>query len=61
MRLTEEQVLRIPKLIQEMTQANVAKELGVHQQTVAYWIRRFKRAGTVRAQKRGPRPLNLTK
>ena len=59
MNLTREEVLKIPSLLEEMTQEEASKELGVHKQTVVYWVRKLKKEGILKKQKRGRKPIKL--
>ena len=43
--LKKEQILSIPKLFPTMTWNELAEHLGISQEGVQYWYRRYKRAG----------------
>ncbi len=59
MKLTTDQVLQIPKLIETKNQKEIAEMFGVNTQTIVYWIRRLKKDGVPIKPKLGRRPLKL--
>lgn len=60
MKLTKNQILEIPKLLETIKQKDIADKFGCHVQTIVYWVSRLKKEGKIKSsQKRGPRAINL--
>lgn len=44
-KISKEQVLNIPKLLNAMSMAEVARHYGVSDQAIYYWVRRLREKG----------------
>ena len=57
-KLTKEQVLSIPELLEKFTTAEIAQKMGVSQPNIIYWLRKLDEKGIKYAKlKSGRRPL----
>lgn len=59
MRLTKEQILRIPKMVLTMTFKEIGAEFGITADGVDYHVERLREAGIEVPTRRGPRPIKL--
>lgn len=56
-RLTKEQVLSIPKLLETKTQLDIARVFDVSRQSIVYWVARLKEKGQIINSKKGRKSL----
>lgn len=59
-RLTREEILSIPKLIESMTDTQVAQKLGCSRHTVLRWVHKLKRYGVDVPERKKGRPKHVT-